>query len=49
MEIRSLTQVDISSIWEINEQGLPGTGKVSPEDKLEGYLESQKMFSIKVK
>ena len=32
MEIRSLTQVDISSIWEINEQGLPGTGKVSPEE-----------------
>ncbi len=26
-----------------------GVGKVSPEDKLEGYLESQKMFSIKVK
>ena len=26
-----------------------GVGKVSPEDKLEGYLESQKMFSIKLK
>ena len=26
-----------------------GVGKVSPEDKLEGYLESKKMFSIKVK
>ena len=29
MEIRSLTRVDINSMWEINEQGLPGTGKVS--------------------
>jgi len=26
-----------------------GVGKVSPEDKLEGFLENKKMFSIKVK
>jgi len=32
MEIRSLTRVDINSMWEINEQGLPGTGKVSLEE-----------------
>ena len=32
MEIRSLTHVDLNSMWEINEQGLPGTGKVSIEE-----------------
>ena len=32
MEIRSLTHVDINSMWDINEQGLPGTGKVSLEE-----------------
>ena len=26
-----------------------GVGKVSPEDRLTGYLEGNKMFSIKVK
>tara|TARA_Y100000768_G_scaffold95304_1_gene69353 strand:+ start:987 stop:1463 length:477 start_codon:yes stop_codon:yes gene_type:complete len=32
MEIRPLTHVDINSMWDINEQGLPGTGKVSLEE-----------------
>ena len=32
MEIRSLTHDDINSMWEINEQGLPGTGKVSVQE-----------------
>ena len=29
METRALSQNDVDSIWEINEQGLPGTGQVS--------------------
>lgn len=32
MEIRALQISDSSSIWEINEQGLPGTGKVSEQE-----------------
>ena len=32
MEIRALQMSDSSSIWEINEQGLPGTGKVSEQE-----------------
>ena len=31
MELRPLREVDSKSIWEVNEQGLPGTGKVSEE------------------
>ena len=29
MQTRELTQYDVDSIWLINEQGLPGTGKVT--------------------
>ncbi|MAR94449.1 MAG: hypothetical protein CMA45_05200 [Euryarchaeota archaeon] len=32
MQSRPLLQDDASSVWEINEQGLPGTGKVSVEE-----------------
>ena len=32
MEIRSLSQNDVPSIWAINEQGLPGTGQVSEQE-----------------
>ena len=32
MQIRYLTVNDIQTMWEINEQGLPGTGRVSPEE-----------------
>ena len=32
MDLRELRSEDISEIWEINEQGLPGTGKVSHEE-----------------
>jgi len=32
MEIRSLSQIDVQSIWDINEQGLPGTGQVSKDE-----------------
>jgi hypothetical protein len=31
MDIRNLCSDDISSLWRINEEGLPGTGKVSQE------------------
>ncbi|MBT4066256.1 MAG: GNAT family N-acetyltransferase [Euryarchaeota archaeon] len=32
MEFRSLVTEDIPSVWRINEEGLPGTGKVSEEE-----------------
>lgn len=32
METRALSQNDVDSIWEINEQGLPGTGQVSKQE-----------------
>lgn len=32
MEIRYLTVNEIQTMWEINEQGLPGTGRVSPDE-----------------
>ncbi len=32
MQSRPLLQDDASSVWEINEQGLPGTGKVTVEE-----------------
>ena len=32
MDLRELQNEDISEIWEINEQGLPGTGKVNHEE-----------------
>ena len=32
LEIRQLSKSNIESIWKINEDGLPGTGKVSPEE-----------------
>ena len=35
MEIRDLRVLDSRSIWEINEQGLPGTGKVSKNEIIE--------------
>ncbi len=41
MDLRELREEDISEIWEINEQGLPGTGKVNPEEikRLLGHSE----------
>ena len=32
MNLRELNQDHIEEIWEINEQGLPGTGKVSKDE-----------------
>ena len=32
LEIRPLSKTDVESIWKINEDGLPGTGKVSHEE-----------------
>ena len=32
MEIRPLLHSDSKSIWQINEEGLPGTGKVSEKE-----------------
>ena len=42
MEIRALQISDSSLIWEINEQGLPGTGKVS-EQEIVDLLESSSL------
>ena len=44
MDIRDLSVLDSRSIWEINEQGLPGTGKVS-EDEIIKLMEYSS-FSI---
>lgn len=38
MEIRVLTKEDSPSLWKINEEGLPGTGKVS-EDEIKSLLD----------
>ena len=38
MEIVPLGKKNISAIWEINQQGLPGTGEVTPKE-VEGLLE----------
>ena len=32
LEMKPLSKTDVDSIWKINEDGLPGTGKVSPEE-----------------
>ena len=32
MNLRELNQRHIEEIWQINEQGLPGTGKVSKDE-----------------
>ena len=37
LEIRSLSKIDVDSMWKINEEGLPGTGKVS-RDEIEVLL-----------
>ena len=37
MDLRELQNEDIYEIWEINEQGLPGTGKVN-HDEIEALL-----------
>ncbi|MBI19298.1 MAG: hypothetical protein CMB73_01835 [Euryarchaeota archaeon] len=34
MEIRELSDSDVQEMWEINEQGLPGTGKVDEQGLL---------------
>jgi predicted GNAT superfamily acetyltransferase len=38
MEIRPLSKEDSPSLWKINEEGLPGTGKVS-EDEIKSLLD----------
>lgn len=38
IEIKPLRKTDVESIWEINEDGLPGTGKVS-RDEIEALLD----------
>ena len=35
LSIRPLTPVDIPAMWRINEEGLPGVGKVAPEAMME--------------
>ena len=35
MQLRELRSKDIALIWKINEQGLPGTGKVSQQEIVE--------------
>lgn len=32
METRELSEIDVHSMWSINEQGLPGTGQVSQQE-----------------
>ena len=32
MNIRNLTHADVEAMWAINEEGLPGTGQVSPAE-----------------
>ena len=32
MNIRNLTHADVGAMWAINEDGLPGTGQVSPPE-----------------
>lgn len=32
MNIRNLTEADVEAMWAINEEGLPGTGQVSPPE-----------------
>ncbi len=32
MNIRNLTHTDVEAMWVINEEGLPGTGQVSPQE-----------------
>ena len=32
MDIRRLESKDVTAAWQINEQGLPGTGQISPEE-----------------
>lgn len=32
MNIRNLTHADVEAMWVINEEGLPGTGQVSPAE-----------------
>ena len=32
MNIRDVTHTDVEAMWVINEEGLPGTGQVSPPE-----------------
>ena len=43
MQIRPLTREHLHAIWSINEQGLPGTGKVSEDDM--GHLLNVSSFA----
>ena len=45
MESRPLLHEDASSVWIINEQGLPGTGKVTVDGKKEEILKRLQGFS----
>ena len=35
MEVRQLVSEDVAAAWQINEQGLPGTGQVSQEEMVD--------------
>ena len=37
MNIRNLTAADVEAMWAVNEEGLPGTGQVTPHE-LEALL-----------
>jgi len=41
MQLRILGSKDIPAIWEINEQGLPGTGKVSQDEIAELLINAE--------
>ena len=46
MECRQLTTVDVVAAWEINEQGLPGTGQVSLEEMADLFSLSELAIGI---
>ena len=45
MEIRPLSKEDSPSLWKINEEGLPGTGKVS-EDEIKSLLDYSELSNL---
>lgn len=46
MECRQLTVKDVDAAWEINEQGLPGTGRVSHEEMADLFSLSELAIGI---
>ena len=46
MEYRQLTSKDVAAAWEINEQGLPGTGQVSHEEMADLFSLSELALGV---